>query len=263
MATSGIQRVKDIAVVSIECGNRLIVDREGNVNVPTVFADTNLTVDIGGAVNFQATTINMRNAIIDFSGASITGFCGNICGNIVTSQTIEPQKVGAVAPKKFVSAELFSGSLIGDIVATKTIEEHDIGQGIDLIGTLTGDLAGTFHGQHKGDVMTSHIAHLDHSSDIQIVGTMRGKFAGIFNGDASLGYLVPIDVEEGIMVVGNFNLTDGAISAPQYRVDGKRVIGKRLPAIPSLKGAVDLQRVVEQQERILQVLRLHGLIEMI
>lgn len=270
MATSGIQRIKDIAVTSIECGNRLIIDRDANVNVPTLFADSNLTVDIGGSVNLQATTINLRNTVIDFTGASIMGFCGNVCGNteITFSAIISEPKVikemaaqNTAASPAFITADLFTGSLLGDVVSTKVIEEHIIGQGIELIGTLTGDMAGTFNGQHKGDIITSYISHMGHSTDIQLIGTLNGKFTGIFRGDASLGYVIPMDRDEGILLMGDLHIVEGTLSAPNYCVGGKQIVGARLPAISSLPSNASLQQIIQQQEKILDILRTHGLIE--
>ncbi len=256
MATSGIQRIKDIAVTSIECGNRLIIDREANVNVPTLFADNILTVDIGGAVNLEATTINLRNTHIDFTGAVIKGFCGNVCGQSdISNHTVFAAKQSAI-----ITAEIFSGSLVGDVVSAKTIEENIIGQGIELLGTLTGDIAGTFTGKHTGDVATTYITHLGHSPIIQVNGTMNGNFSGIFRGDAALGYVVPLNDNEPVSVIGDLSI-NGYINASDYWVDGKQVIGKRLPPISSLPITSNISDIINQQEQILRVLRLHGLIE--
>lgn len=82
MATSGTSRPSDIVVKSIEWYNRRILDRDCNLSVPTAFIDDLLTVDVGGNVVLQATTVDLSNSTIDFSGAAVDGFVGNIQASI-------------------------------------------------------------------------------------------------------------------------------------------------------------------------------------
>lgn len=200
--------MKDIVVTTIECHNRLILDRDCHFNVPELFADSLLTVDIGGAVNFRATTIDMRNTTIDFTGAAFIGFPGNVCcaGN-------------SWCTKELTISEK---SLAPSLLTVEGIQEMSEGQGIGVVGTMEGDFSGTFNGMFSGDLITSHISHMQHDSLIQVRGTL--------------------------------NSTDG------YHVDGKQVLGLQQPAIELLGDGASLLQVIEQQNRIIETLRAHGLI---
>lgn len=146
MATSGIQRPKDIVVTSVELGNRMIIDRDGFVNVPRLFADDKLTVDVGGSVDFRATTIDLRNSTIDTSGASIVGdisFAKNaiIAGNLTVQGKTELQDDLLVIGKTelqsdtditgnaFVGGDL---TVLGHIMVDQVIAGNLIGGNLSL-----------------------------------------------------------------------------------------------------------------------------------
>lgn len=88
MSLCGFGQFGDWRIASLCCYGRLIIDRQCNLSVPTASIDTTLTVDIGGYVEMPMTTINFQNSTIDFSGASIKGFTGNIDGNVTVDSVV-------------------------------------------------------------------------------------------------------------------------------------------------------------------------------
>jgi hypothetical protein len=136
MATSGIQRVKDIVVTTIECGNRLIVDNQGRINVPEVFSDSKLTVDIGGNVIMQATSINFRNSTIDLTGASLLGSVA-VTGNLnvsgqTTTQYLVVNDIAQLQGSLDVNGDTYFGSdvvVAGDLITVGTFNAGNINAG--------------------------------------------------------------------------------------------------------------------------------------
>ena len=197
MATSTISRPGDIVVYSIECFNRMVLDRGCNLSVPSASVDRKIQLDIGGNLCARATTIDFRNATVDFTGASVQGLTANLDSS---SLVFDALVAGMVTADKFIGGEFcgdvvggtvsstqFTGPLDGDVcgdITTDSLTEKTGGGGIAVTGTLTGDLAGTFTGSssgtHTGDIVTDSITHL--GSGITVTGTMSGDFDGSFDG---------------------------------------------------------------------------------
>ncbi len=128
MATPAFQRIKDIAVKTIECGNRLILDMNANLNVPEIFTDRKLTVDIGGNVIMRACQIDFRNSQINLSGAAIITDGGlTITGNLNVTDGLF---VGGPAS---ITGPLFTNNITanGDVTITNGVVEIFGPVGID------------------------------------------------------------------------------------------------------------------------------------
>jgi hypothetical protein len=150
-------------VKSLLCFGRVILDQQCNLKAPTGSFEKGLSVDIGGSVNMMATTINFKNSTIDFDGATLLNFTGNISGNItgninvdavntivVNATKINGNLCGNVVAK-FLEADLYTGCVCGDIL-TSTIAEKVGGGGITFNGNMLGDTVGTHFGPVYGDV---------------------------------------------------------------------------------------------------------------
>jgi hypothetical protein len=247
MATSGITKPGDIVVKSIECYNRLIVDRNCNLNVPKAYIEDELTVGIGGNVNMPATTIDFTNSTMNFTGAAITGLTGNITGNLSFQGNIIAD--GVIATKFYggtycgavkattISTETLTvtDTILGDLcgsILTDMISEKTMGGGIMMVGDVNGDFFGTFtgasSGTHTGPVVTTSITG---GGDIIVTGTLKGDFMGNlmgtgtgsffgdFCGNASIATLTPKAPATNIKVNGDLVLTDGNIVQGNLCVD--------------------------------------------
>ena len=142
----------DIKVLSIQCGGKMIVDRACHLNVTNALIDSVLTVDIGGNVNMAATTIDFTNSTIDFNGAEIKGFTGNIEGNI-------------------------TGNFLGNLIIANTMGTHfgDVCGG-NIKGNMTGILCSTN--------VTTSLIHQKTGAGITVVGVMTGTgFVGPLTGE--------------------------------------------------------------------------------
>jgi len=239
MATSGITKPGDIVVKSIECYNRLIIDRNCNLNVPEAFIENALTMGIGANVNMPATTIDFTNSTIDFTGASIVGLSGNITGNLsfqgnIIADGVIAQKFyggtyyGAVEATTIKTDLLMvTSTIMGDLcgdVRTHTIEEKTMGGGITMVGDVSGDFFGTFTGDstgtHTGAIVTTSITG---PGDINVTGTLKadvmgtlmgdvyGNLFGNFCGNAVVHTLSPKPPSGSIMVNGDLVIAHGNI----------------------------------------------------
>lgn len=249
MSTSTITRPGDIVVKSIECYNRLIVDRNCNLDVPNVHVDDSLTVDIGGNVNMPATTVDFTNSTINFTGASIVGLSGNITGNLsftgnLIADTLIATKVyadafcgGTMIGTTIKATTSFMGPLMGDVcgtVMTDMLMEKTMGGGITVDGMLfadvTGKLTGDSCGTHIGPVETNSID--GGGGDIVVsngtlkgdlmgtfMGTGTGTFNGLFCGDASIGTLTPKAPNTAIMVDGDVVIAEGNVVVGNLSVE--------------------------------------------
>lgn len=173
MATSGIQRVKDIVVTTIECGNRLIIDNQGRVNVPEVFSDRKLTVDIGGNVIMQATSINFRNSTIDLTGASLLGSV-TVTGNLnvsgqTTTKYLVVNDIAQLLGGLNVNGDTYFGSdvvVAGDLITVGTYNAGNINAG----NIKTDDLyVHTIHGFSPISV----VDNTNFASDVTINGKLN------------------------------------------------------------------------------------------
>lgn len=122
-------RFGDKYVTSILCDGKVIVDNQCFMHTPKIFIDEAITVSIGGDVNMAATTIDFRNSTIDFNGATLENFTGNISGNISGNLTVD--SVSALV----ISAYAFFGNLYGNVTGTYINGDH-ITSSIGLHGTL-------------------------------------------------------------------------------------------------------------------------------
>lgn len=118
----------DNKVRSLECSGRVVLDRNCNLSTPKAEFDNYLKVDVGGDVVMMATTINMRNATIDFDGATLQNFTGDISGNI--SGTINVDIVNALVVNAY---NKITGNLYGNVFGGYIEGEH--------FGTFCGNLS--------------------------------------------------------------------------------------------------------------------------
>lgn len=155
-------RFGDKYVTSILCDGKVIVDNQCFMHTPKIFIDEAITVSIGGDVNMAATTIDFRNSTIDFNGATLENFTGNISGNISGNLTVD--SISALV----ISAYAFFGNLYGNVTGTYINGDH-ITSSIGLHGTLftssiiekisgggvtvTGALNASTFGLHTGNVI--------------------------------------------------------------------------------------------------------------
>jgi hypothetical protein len=105
----------DKRVYSLECSGRVVIDRNCNLTTPNATFDKSLKVDVGGSVIMTATTIDFKNTTIDFDGATLNNFTGDISGNI--SGTINVDIVNAIE----VNAIKLTGNLHGKRSWTRVV----------------------------------------------------------------------------------------------------------------------------------------------
>jgi hypothetical protein len=201
MATTGIQRIKDIAVVTVECGNRLIIDREGRVNVPEVFSDSKLTVDIGGNVIMQATTINMRNSIIDFTGASLIGSM-SVNGNLNVLENLCVGEFFKLVGSMDVSGDAYFASDVSVAGSFTTYGTFNAGN-IEAGNVKTQNLY--VHSIH-GFSPISILDHANFDSGITVTGSSQFTSDVIVAGNLIVNGSTNINI--GNITFGNIALTD-------------------------------------------------------
>lgn len=163
-------RFGDKYVTSIWCGGRLILDEQCFLYAPKIFAEQELTVSIGGDVNMAATNVNFRNSTIDFNGATLENFTGNISGNI--SGNINVDSISALVMTAlaffgnlygnfdglYVNAQdvIASGGLYGTLVTSQIQESIPMG-GITVTGALNASTVGLHTGNVQGSIKTNLI----------------------------------------------------------------------------------------------------------
>lgn len=180
-------------VKGLLCFGRVMIDEQCNLAAPSACFDSSLKVDIGGNVTMQATTINFKNATIDFDGATLENFTGNISGNISGNLDVDSVNALVVNADKmngnlcgnivadFITGGLYTGCVCGDIVSA-SISEKTPGGNI----TFTGNIVGNTIGLHTGNVV--------------------GNFCGIVISDT----IVP-KTGAGVTITGNTVLNGGTI----------------------------------------------------
>ena len=139
MSLCGFGQFGDWRVASLCCYGRLIIDRNCNLSVPNATIDSNLIVDIGGHVEFPMTTINFQNSTIDFSGASITGFTGNIDGNVTVDKVIANVGYLTTIFSNKIYANLYGnliGTVIGNIIGSGCLNKLIVGNVIGKNGNI-------------------------------------------------------------------------------------------------------------------------------
>lgn len=190
MATvCGFGQIPDLACKSLCCYGRVVLDRNCNLFVANANIESVLTVEVGGNVNFTATTVDFKNAAVDFSGASITGLTGEIQGNFTIG---ELEVLGNLSTNNIfansVCASVLKGQLTGDVVGNLcgNIETYSItakgGGDIEVVGNLsgnvTGKLIGDSVGTHCGPVQTDDISEKTVDAGITVMGNLYGTLVG-------------------------------------------------------------------------------------
>lgn len=204
MASSAISRPMDIVVKSIMSDDILILDRQNRLHVPVASIQNELNIDIGGRVNAAATAINFTNSTIDFNGASINNFAGNIDGNVVLTGNITGQLITA--------QHAFVGTLLGNTFGTiNTGHIVTPTEGAVVWGNLIGDFSGVF----EGNISVNNIFSISPSTTIDVWGNLvlapgeriisnEGE-VGILNVDV----LAPIFPQTHIEVQGDLSMAPG------------------------------------------------------
>lgn len=226
-------RVGDKRISSLQCFGRVIIDNNCNLAAPSACFDSGLKVDIGGNVTMQATTVNFKNATIDFDGATLENFTGNISGNlsgnlnvdvvnalIVNSDKINGNVCGNITAD-FLVGGLYTGCVCGDIT-TASITEKVTDAGITVTGNLLGDVVGTHIGPVVGSVCgdittdsivsktgtisiageTLHTGNMDVDGNVML-SNMNNFFVGNVCGDIYSGMINPKTPGGNVEVTGN------------------------------------------------------------
>lgn len=129
MSLCGFGQFGDWRVASLCCYGRLVLDRECSLSVPNAFIDSELIVDIGGIVEMPFTTINFMNSTIDFTGASIIGFSGNIEGNLFVTTVSTTVLTANVVIANKIFGTTYCGNVVGDVIG-------------DVTGNVSGEITG-------------------------------------------------------------------------------------------------------------------------
>lgn len=214
--TCGFGQIPDLRFKTLCCFGRVVIDRNCNLSVPHANIDNSLNVDVGGNVNMPYTTINFRNSTIDFAGASITGFTGNIEGNLtVTNLQILGNIYAQGVIANTVCATNLKGDLTGDVTgdlcgniqtAGISAKSESIKVTGNLIGSLVGNLFGSSIGTHCGPVITSSITEKVSGDGITVVGNLDGFHKGTFCGDVLTSSVTEKTPGGGINFVGDVTM---------------------------------------------------------
>lgn len=195
MATSGITRPQDIVVKSIECYNRLIIDRNCNLSVPRALVDNELHVGIGGNVIMPATNVSFALATLDFTGAII----GNLsvqntvnadtgCFELTQTDTIEPKTIGGnvtVNGNVCINGDFeVKGSLIGafSIFRVDSTTPQAVVSGIvtklvlDVQDTFNMNAGGTWNPPTNDTFTIADSGWYELSGDIAFLGSFFGDY---------------------------------------------------------------------------------------
>lgn len=115
-------QIPDIRFKTLCCNGQIVIDKNCDLFSSNAFVESMLTVGVGGDVNFAGTSVDLRQSVVDFAGATVLNLNGNISGNIIA---------GTISGN-LVSANIF-GTLIGDVFG-------------NLVGDLIGDILGNIRG---------------------------------------------------------------------------------------------------------------------
>ena len=214
----GFGQIPDLRCKSLCCYGRVILDRNCNLFVANANIDKVLTVGIGGNVNFPATTINFKHSTVDFTGATITGFTGNISGDLtlgdllVTGNISSKNIYTSTLTSNIITTNLLVGSVMGDLMGNISVYNITAKSGtISIIGNLetniVGQLTGDSIGTHTGPIITNSITEQTPGADIIVTGNLVGYHVGSMC-IATDGVLLTNTIEEktpgaGITMTGN------------------------------------------------------------
>jgi hypothetical protein len=226
MSICGFGQIPDLRCKSLCCYGRIILDRKCNLSVANANIDSVLSVDVGGTVNFPFTSINLKNSAIDFTGSAITGFNGEISGNL-TIQELEV--IGNLTTPTLYANVIFAnifkgtlkGSVIGDVcgnIVTNKISSKNGGNitidGALLFANTVGTFVGNSVGTHCGPVQTAAISEKVSGEGIIFTGNMLGTHVGPVCGNLFTNTIEEKSPGSGINFVGD--VTMGNLTVEQF-----------------------------------------------
>jgi hypothetical protein len=181
----------DIVVKSIMSDDLLVLDRQNRLRVPSAFVERDLSIQVGGHLNAQATAIDFRNSTIDFNGASVNNFIGNIDGNVNLSGNVTGQFV--IAERAFIGR--LQGNTFG-IVNTSQIETPFSGARITgPDGVDGGSLNGILSGEFAGNVSLTNMSPIAPSEQIHVMGNLVLEPGASLSADsASFSHLNALEI---------------------------------------------------------------------